>query len=67
MTKRALRACAALAATGAAQGCVVYSVASTAVSATATVVETTVDVGAAAVGGAVDLVDGDDEAETEGD
>lgn len=42
-------------------GCIAYSVASTAVSATAAVVETTVDVGAAAVGGAVDLVTSDDD------
>ena len=42
-------------------GCIAYTVAATAVSATATVVETTVDVGAAAVGGAVDLVTPDDD------
>ena len=43
-------------------GCVVATVASTAVSVTATVVETTVDAGAAVVGGAVDLVTpGDDD------
>jgi hypothetical protein len=52
---------AALAAVSLAQGCVAYTVASTAVGVTATVVETTVDVGAAAVGGAVDLVTDDED------
>jgi hypothetical protein len=48
-----------LATAGALSGCIAYSVASTAVSVTGTVIETSADV----VGGAVDLAipDGDDE------
>lgn len=44
-------------------GCIAYTAASTAVSVTATAVETTVDAGAAVVGGAVDLVTPDDDDE----
>mgnify|MGYP006274468713 CR=1 FL=1 len=51
----------AIAAAATLPGCAAYSVASTAVSVTATAVETTVDVGAAVVGGAVDAVTPDDE------
>jgi hypothetical protein len=50
----------ALSAPLASGGCVVYTVASTAVSVTATAIETTADVAGAAVGGAAGLVTGDD-------
>lgn len=56
-----IRTLGALALAAGLTGCAAVAVVDTAVGVTTTVVETTVDVTSAAVGGAVDLVVGDDE------